>query len=80
LAVGIFFFILGTLHISLFIEFEQLSLTQELKKSDLAFHIELGIGTKNILKRYDTRTESKVRIGSEGANLHMTERQIFYKT
>ena len=71
---------MGTLQISLFIEIEPLSLAQELKKLDLTFHIEPCIDTKNILKRFDTRLESKVRIGSEGANLHMTERQTFYKT
>jgi hypothetical protein len=59
---------------------EPLSLTQELKKSNSTFHIKLGTGTKNILKRYDTRTKSKDLIGSEGANLHMTGRQTFYET
>jgi hypothetical protein len=70
----------GTQINTLFIVIEPLSLAQELKKSDSAFHIEIGTSTKNILKRYDTRSEPKVRIGSEGANLHMTKRQTFYKT
>jgi hypothetical protein len=84
LIVGVFFLVLGTPQISLFespwIVIEPLSLAQELKKSDSAFHIKLGTGTKNILKRYDTRIESKDLIGSKGASLHMTGRQTFYET
>ena len=48
--------------------FESLSLAQELRSLSQFFIFESRIGTKNILKSYDTLSESKVCIGSEGAN------------
>jgi hypothetical protein len=48
---------------------ESLSLAQELNKFDSTFHIKLGTDTKYILKRYDTRSEFKDLVGSEGASL-----------
>jgi hypothetical protein len=51
---------------------EPLSLAQELNKFDSTFHIKLGTDTKYILKRYDTRSESKDLAGSKGANFHIS--------
>jgi hypothetical protein len=52
LIVGVFFPRVGNpTDIFSKIVIEPLSLAQELKKSDSAFHIELGTGTKNILKK-----------------------------